>query len=298
MMNRSNLLFCGVALTGMLAAPVSGQTWMEDGDAPLLLPGQETLGAGSMTLITGRLFNARDIDLYCIHIVDVERFRASSVGLTELDTQFFLFDEDGMGITMNDDEEGGESFQSTITGQFVPAPGYYVLAVSGFNNDPLSHGLKIWESASRSEVPPDGPGAPGPLESWDEQAFAGNGDYGIALEGVEFSNSGGGGYRLSIEGACPGPVTVSWSGARPRGTHGLVFGIGQGNTTIPNNLPCAGTILHLSGSVRLVEPPGLFGAGPTGRGSISGHAGPGACGGYFQLLQGGICRMSNVVQLQ
>lgn len=297
-MNPSNLMFCGLALMGVLTAAAPGQTWTEDGDAPLLLPGQETLGSGAMTLITGALSNLRDIDLYCIHIVDVQQFRASSVGLTDLDTQFFLFDEEGMGITANDDEADGNSLQSTITGQFVPGPGYYVLAVSGFNNDPLNHGLKIWGASPRSESPPDGPGAPGPLDSWDNQGFTARSDYGIALEGVEFSNFGGGGYRLSIEGACPGPVTVSWSGARSRGAHGLVFGIGQGNTTIPNDLPCAGTVLHVFGGVRLIEPPGIFGTGPTGSGSISGNAGPGACGGYFQLIQGGICRMSNVVQLQ
>ncbi|GEM_PF-950305 len=297
MLNRSNVRVCGLALAGALTTTVFGQEWSERGEAPELLPGQETLGSNPLTLINGRLNIPYDVDLYCIHIVDVSQFRASTVGLSEIDTQLFLFDEDGLGITMNDDEVDGESYQSTITGQFVPGPGYYVLAISSYNNDPLRDGLWIWEGNSRLEHPADGPGAPGPVDAWNHQSFDGPGPYSIALNGAEFSNLGGGGYRLSIDGACPGLVTLSWSGATAHGRQGLIFGAHQGSTTIPSNLPCAGTVLHVVGNVHLLQPPGYFSTGSNGSGSISGNAGSGACGAYFQLLQGGVCRMSNVSQL-
>lgn len=105
-----------------------------------------------------------------------------------------------------------------------------------------------------------------------------------------------GGYRLRVSGTCPGRVTVEWSGGTPNNQQGLVFGANQGNTVIPTNQPCSGTVLGVSGQVRLVDPPGLFG-NQGGAGSISGSAGTAACNGYLQLVEGGTCQTSNVAQL-
>lgn len=108
---------------------------------------------------------------------------------------------------------------------------------------------------------------------------------------------GGGGYTLSVSGACPGTVRISWSGAQPNGQQGLLYARSQGSFVIPQGQPCAGTTLGLSSNqLRLVTPPGFFSTG-NGAGSIAGNASQGACGGFLQLIQGGSCTTSNVAGL-
>lgn len=114
------------------------------------------------------------------------------------------------------------------------------------------------------------------------------------ITGALTGTSSGGGYALSVDGSCPGNLTVAWSGAG-RGQQGLVIGNREGSTTIPGG-PCSGTVLGVQGQVRLVTPPGIFRT-RGGNGSISGHAGQGACGKYLQLVKGGTCNTSNVVQI-
>lgn len=105
---------------------------------------------------------------------------------------------------------------------------------------------------------------------------------------------GGGGYALVLGGSCPGIVQVQWSGATPRAQQAIVFGARTGSTTIPNGNPCAGTPLGVAGQVRMVNPPGFFGTGQSGSGSIQGNASSGACGGVLQLVEGGSCNTTNV----
>jgi hypothetical protein len=107
---------------------------------------------------------------------------------------------------------------------------------------------------------------------------------------------GGGGYTLNVTGSCPGTITVAWSNADPNVQQGIVFGNNQGSTVIPPGNPCNGTVLGLSGNVRLVSPPGFFSTG-NGSGSINGNAGDAACGHYLQLVQGSNCAKSNVAQI-
>ncbi|GEM_PF-2361029 len=126
------------------------------------------------------------------------------------------------------------------------------------------------------------------------------GDAGVGPAAVyKFAPAGGGGYRLTITGPCPGRVAIGWSGATPRGQQGILFARGTGQQTIPPGNPCAGTRLGLNANgLMLVTPPGFFSTGTNGSGSINGQAPPGACGGYLQLIQGGSCALSNVAQLQ
>jgi hypothetical protein len=114
------------------------------------------------------------------------------------------------------------------------------------------------------------------------------------LDDVRFESVGG--YRLRLSGSCPGQVQVAWSGGTPNRVQGLVFGQNLGSTTIPNQYPCAGTVLGVSGQVRLVDPPGFF-SNQGGSGSINGNAGTAACGRYLQLVEGGTCQTSNVAQI-
>lgn len=118
----------------------------------------------------------------------------------------------------------------------------------------------------------------------------------LAIDDMEYGRAGGGGYQLTVSGQCPGAVTVSWSGADPGSQQALVIGQNVGQTTIPNNQPCPGTVLGIQGQVQLVSPPGFFGTG-NGSGSINGNAGAGACGRHLQLVHGGTCVTSNVEQI-
>lgn len=284
-------LLTGAAAVALMGGIASGQTWNESGDAPDLLPGQETQGSGPLTLINGTTSANSDVDLYKITITDPSNFSASTEGLATIDTQLFLFDSNGNGVTHCDDSVGGSTLQSTLSNQFIPGPGVYYLAVTTYNNDVNGPNGLIWNNSPfRSERQPDGPGAPGPLTSWTPSSGAA-GSYGVALSGAGFGN--GGGYFLQISGQCPGTVTVSWGGATPSRQQAIVFARNTGSFVIPSG-PCQGTPLGLGSSgIRLVN---TIGTG-SGSGSVNGSAGTGACGGYLQLVELPSCDTSNVAQL-
>lgn len=112
----------------------------------------------------------------------------------------------------------------------------------------------------------------------------------------KFDTGGEPEYLLTIDGDCPGRLEVAWDNATPNVQQAIVIGNTQGSTTIPNAFPCAGTQLGVAGNVMLVDPPGFFGT-QSGSGIIRGNAGSGACGRYLQLVEGGSCNTSNVVQI-
>jgi hypothetical protein len=160
---------------------------VEQGDAPELLPGQLTVGVGSLDAIQGSIATSSDADLFCILVVNYQAFRATTHnGLGTLaDTQLFLFNANGMGVTHNDDDPGGGTFRSTLTSQFLTSNGVYYLGISAYNRDPQSPNGLIWNNTPFNvERQPDGPGAPGPLSSW--TGVSGTGTYEITLSGCEF----------------------------------------------------------------------------------------------------------------
>jgi hypothetical protein len=164
------------------AGPAPAFVWAELGDAGEL-PGtaQAPVGAGSLTSITGGLA-ANDTDMFLIHIFDLSAFTASTVGTTFFDTQLWLFDSAGYGVTFNDDDVG---LQSTLTNAFVPSTGNYYLALSRFDRDALDgSGNALWlDTPFNAERPPDGPGAANPLDHWSGSTDAGS--YGIHFAGVD-----------------------------------------------------------------------------------------------------------------
>ncbi|MCO5297418.1 MAG: PEP-CTERM sorting domain-containing protein [Fimbriimonadaceae bacterium] len=163
-----------------------GQVWVEVGDAPELLPGQLTLGSGPLTTIRGSFDATTNADVYCITITDPGAFSASTVGGTTLDTQLFLFNSSGFGVTFDDDDPAGTGLQSKITGAFVPGPGTYFLGISRWDYDANSAGGEIWlDTPYGVERAPDGPGAGGPLSSWAGTGTTA-GDYSIALTGAGY----------------------------------------------------------------------------------------------------------------
>ena len=75
----------------------------EVGDAGDLRVTANDMGDSAVTEISGTLLDASDADLYRICLSDGASFSATTVGLTAVDTQLFLFDADGYGVYANDD---------------------------------------------------------------------------------------------------------------------------------------------------------------------------------------------------
>ena len=184
--------FVILAVCAMTTVPVAAYDWTEVGDAPPLIPGQIVTGDPKVDVdfIHGSFLNAGDVDLYQIFIARPDNFNANMNEFTDADTQLFLFDIDGNGVTHNDDIEGGNTLQSRLTNRFLIDldPGIYYLAVTQYNNDALNPDDDlIWNNTPfREERAPDGPGAPGPLNSWTVSGLGGEFSYSIELSGVHF----------------------------------------------------------------------------------------------------------------
>ncbi len=104
----------------------------------------------------------------------------------------------------------------------------------------------------------------------------------------------GGGLGLSFRGDCPGQMTFSISGATPSRAVAVVYGAGDGPTTVPGGFPCAGTMLEVGG-------PGLayqqFTADASGNVTVTTNVPAGACGSLrIQALDVASCATSNVVR--
>ncbi len=173
-----------------LASPVLAADWNEVDDAPELPPGQTTVGDGSLDNIFGSL-TADEADMYCVDVADPAAFRATTCNVTTYDTQLFLFDMAGYGVSFNDDDPGGCGLQSTVTGAFMDGAGQYLLAISSYNYDPESASGYIWENSPYGvERAPDGPGALDPVIAWFGSGYN-TGAYQIALVGAGFCEGGG-----------------------------------------------------------------------------------------------------------
>ncbi len=105
------------------------------------------------------------------------------------------------------------------------------------------------------------------------------------------------GPTLTADGTCPagGPIRVEWTRATPSAQIALIFALNQGSFVIPGGYACAGTGLGLGNAQIQVAYQGPSGA--TGAKVLNANAGPGACGGYLQLLDISNCQTSNVVQI-
>ena len=125
-------------------------------------------------------------DMYQITIAPGGGFSATTVGGAVWDTQLFLFDAAGLGIAANDDSAAGQ--QSTLPlGNPLLASlpgGIYYLAISHFDNDPLSPGGLIFPIALATDViGPTGPGGGLAINDWSSNADGG-GQYTIFLTGT------------------------------------------------------------------------------------------------------------------
>jgi Ca2+-binding RTX toxin-like protein len=101
------------------------------------LPFEAQVIAPGIESITGEISVGNDVDLFQITL-DGGMFSATTLGQAAFDTQLFLFDENGSLVAGNDDSGG--TLQSTL--ELSPIdPGTYFLAISSFNNDPVSESI-------------------------------------------------------------------------------------------------------------------------------------------------------------
>lgn len=100
---------------------------------------------------------------------------------------------------------------------------------------------------------------------------------------------------ISLEGRCPGQLTLQWDGATPDRPGGLIFALTRGNYNIGFGR-CENTILGVGSSLRLVR---TLNTGPAGAGQLIGLAPRAACGGVIQMIvwRGNPCETSNVVDV-
>jgi hypothetical protein len=167
----------------------------EVGDAGDLRVTANDMGDTAVTRIAGSFTDASDADVYRICLSTGASFSASTVGGTlpaSLDTQLFLFDEQGYGVYANDDWPlSSHGSMLPANHRFSPATGgVYYLAVSQFNRDPQSSLGEIFPDSYSSSTYPDdvvdasGSGAAETLSSWDGRAPGTFGMYRIVLTGT------------------------------------------------------------------------------------------------------------------
>jgi hypothetical protein len=183
--------------------PLPPGTWIEVGDAgDFFETCNITAGSGALTQIRGHL-DDDDTDMYAIQLCDPANFSATTVGPPTTapyvyDTQLFLFDANGLGVTVDDDDpQGTGGLRSRLSNAFTSSlsPGLFYLAVSQYNKDPVDSSAQyIWQNTPFNvERAPDGPGAANPLSSWDTGSTGG----------------GGGDYIITLTGSCYAQQTAS-----------------------------------------------------------------------------------------
>ena len=217
-MNKSKLMAtAGVCAALASARSANAGTWSEVGDAGnSLVTANIPAGVGTLTAVSGTLSATDGVDIYRIQITSVAAFSVSLQSGASFDTQLFLFDSLGLGITHHD-EISGTVLQSRITGANVPSAGVYYLAVSSFDHDPMNiAGQEIWsDTPYTTERAPDGPGRTGRLASWGGTPGAG-GAYSMAVAGAGFTLIPTPGTAVLV---MLGGLTIS---RRKRENHGLI----------------------------------------------------------------------------
>ena len=126
-------------------------------------------GSGSISAIHGTLRSINDRDMYRICLPAGGTFSATTFGGTVFDSQLFLFNSRGKGVYANDDI--ASSVQSRLpagTALTPQAQGTYYLAISSFNNDPVSAGGEIFpiDTAFDQVVGPTGTGGDQRISGW------------------------------------------------------------------------------------------------------------------------------------
>ncbi len=122
----------------------------------------------------------------------------------------------------------------------------------------------------------------------------GNTRAGYAVLAVNINSATG--PQLTTLGSCPGRMGFKVTGATPNKPVAFVYAFGQGNITIPNGFPCAGSKLGLNATAKLAK---TQSADANGESLLDTQVPAKACGSvYMQALDINSCKPSNVVLVE
>ena len=148
-----------------------------------------------VTSISGNLGTAGDVDLFQVFLSGDGTFSATTVNLTDLDTQLFLFDADGLGVYGNNNDVDCNCLQSTLPSGNSLTPteaGVYFLGITGFGVEPVvinvERGLVDFSFDLQPIQEPTELAITTPLSIWVDTLAPfqlQSGSYTIALTGVE-----------------------------------------------------------------------------------------------------------------
>ena len=199
MLSKRNLILTVAVVVCANSVAFAGPNWNEVGDAgPKGSNSQPVTGVGAVTSITGSLAaslsnRAADFeDMYLIDVTNPSIFSATTLGgFANFNAQLWLFGFNELGLLASDDAGAGDfnpfmgNTSNDGTNIEVAIPGLYYLAISGFDNDPVSLSGLMFNQALPLEISgPDGPGGMLPHDDWTGLGEVGS--YQIRLTGVSF----------------------------------------------------------------------------------------------------------------
>jgi hypothetical protein len=176
-----------VVVSLFLAGFASAQIHNEIGDAGQAVGTAQATGpqGNPLSSIVGSISSATDADLFFVFLSNPASFSATTVGLSLVDTQLFLFTLSGVAVYTNDDDPGGLSVGSTLPAGNASGPlsaGTYILGIAAAGYNPVDFANRLLFAAG---LPTDvrGPagGGEGPLNGFSNDSATEFGAYTINL---------------------------------------------------------------------------------------------------------------------
>ncbi|OYT71807.1 MAG: hypothetical protein CFK49_11100 [Armatimonadetes bacterium JP3_11] len=244
-----------IVLTGAFTAPLGNDPadcppfdgWDETsnggGDAGDQIETAQSTGSDPIGRIRGSIGAANDVDIYAIYIENPSIFSASTVGGTSLDTALWLFDADGKGVLLNDDDpDATTGLQSRIDnrgGQITAGTYYLAVSLSPRRAAGCEGGL-IWQTTPyRSLRAPDGPEATSRLGGWSGSSSS-TGQYIITLTGVRGATAGN-----PADCPPPAPWDEQYYGGGDAGDLPATAQL----VTLPDQTPCTTPVNRIRGTL-------------------------------------------------
>jgi hypothetical protein len=182
-----------LAITCVRVQPSLAVPFAESGDAGKLPATAQVItgpSGTSISKITAALGFAGDVDMFALLIPNPALFSATvaALGGSFVDSQLFLFNTAGLGVRANDDAIGLRS--RLPVGSLGGPAGLYYLAISDYDNDPVSATGAIFPDTPFTTVHgPTGSGGASPITSWDNSMANESGTYRITFTGATVVSS-------------------------------------------------------------------------------------------------------------
>ena len=177
------LLTAALAAASLLVMAGPGWAATESGDAGDLPASAQEVND---TSITGTVADIQDEDMYKVCLSGGGSFSATTAAGNWFDSQLFLFDSNGLGVYGNDDDTQLSGPSTLPSGHALTpaAAGTYYLAISSFNNDPVSAWGPIFPGDFFGVHGPTGSGGGSPVSGWTVYSGTPGSSYTITLTGV------------------------------------------------------------------------------------------------------------------